>query len=213
MNMAKGRNCEELKARFEAEALEHLNVLYGSDLRLTRNERDAEDHVQETFLKAYRFFHRYEQNTNIKAWLFTIMHNTFVNKYRQAQKERTAYRDAGQEGLLERYYSRETAEGSKRPEEVFFDGLLSDDVKRALEELPYDFRMPIILADLNDFSYKEISEVLGCPMGTVMSRLYRGRKLLKKALHDYAVREGIIKQEKESSVELIDISEERRRRK
>ncbi len=193
---------------FEALALRHLDALYAAALRLTRNERDAEDLVQDGLLRAYRFFDRFERGTNIKAWLFKILTNTFINKYRRTSKERSIVDGPEQETVQAHAASRDTAEQSNDPEKWFFDRILSDDVLRAVDALPLDFRMVVILADLQEFSYREIADILDVPVGTVMSRLYRGRRLLQKALARYAVDSGFAAED--ATVE--DLSEHRRRR-
>src|SRR3982751_5951170 len=128
----------------------------------------------------------------MKAWLFKILTNTFINRYRRTVKERTIVEGSEREAVHERFISREATEYAANPEQYFFDRLLSDDVLRAVDALPIDFRMVVILADLQEFSYKEIAEILDVPVGTVMSRLYRGRKLLQKNLLGYAVSQGVV---------------------
>ena len=180
------------KQEFEALALAHLDSLYASALRLTKNERDAEDLVQDTCMRAYRFFDKFERGTNIKAWLFRILTHTFINRYRRKVKERSATEGPEQEAVQALFFSQEATDQASNPERFLFDRLLSDDVLRAIDSLPIDFRMVVILADLQEFSYKEIADILACPVGTVMSRLFRGRKLLQKMLRDYAAGLGVI---------------------
>lgn len=210
------------KAAFREEALIHLDPLYGVALRLTKNERDAEDLVQDTILKAYTHFGKYERGTNCKAWLFKILTNTFINRYRKKSKEKMYLVD-------DREYRPLAERAVAPPENPFEDGaedesdwyrkLFSDDVKAALEEIPTDFRMVVLLADLYDFSYKETAEIMGCPIGTVMSRLYRGRRLLAAKLADYALDRGIISYDPRVEVEKDNgevekvIEFQRRRRK
>ena len=186
------RQTDLTRGEFEGLALKHLDPLYSAALRLTKNDRDAEDLVQDTFLRAYRFFDKFERGTNMKAWLFKILTNTFINRYRRRVKERTVVEGAAREQSSEKFIVRETAESAVNPEQYFFDKLLSDDVLRSIDGLPIDFRLVVILADLQEFSYKEIAEILDCPVGTVMSRLYRGRKLLQKNLMSYAVEQGVL---------------------
>src|SRR2546425_1375923 len=186
------RQSNRTKAEFEELALSHLDPLYSAALRLTKNERDAEDLVQDTCMRAYRFFDKFERGTNIKAWLFKILTNTFINRYRRKVKERSVVERAAREQSSEQFVVRETAESAVNPEQYFFDKLLSDDVLSSIDGLPIDFRLVVILADLQEFSYKEIAEILDCPVGTVMSRLYRGRKLLQKNLMSYAVEQGVL---------------------
>lgn len=177
---------------FASLTLEHLDPLYAAALRMTKNERDAEDLVQDTYLRAYRFFDKFERGTNIRAWLFKILSNTFINRYRRKVRERSVVEDE-RETVNERFMSQDISESSGDPEQYFFDRLLSDDVLRAIDALPVDFRMVVILADLQEFSYKEIAEILDCPVGTVMSRLYRGRKLLQRHLLGYAIEQGVVR--------------------
>ncbi|MBK9519731.1 MAG: sigma-70 family RNA polymerase sigma factor [Anaeromyxobacter sp.] len=193
---------------FEALALRHLDALYAAGLRLTRNERDAEDLVQDALLRAYRFFGRFERGTNMKAWLFKILTNTFINKYRRTVKERSIVDGPEQDTVLAQVSSRETSDQASDPERWYFDRLLSDDVLKAVDALPIDFRMVVILADLQEFSYREIADILDVPVGTVMSRLYRGRRLLQKALAQYAVDSGFAAE----SATVEDLSVFRRRR-
>src|SRR5687768_441600 len=186
------RHTNRTRVEFEELALSHLDPLYSAALRLTKNERDAEDLVQDTFLRAYRFFDKFERGTNIKAWLFKILTNTFINRYRRKVKERSVVEGSERDAVHERFISRDATDFAANPEQYFFDRLLSDDVLRAIDALPIDFRLVVILADLQEFSYKEIAEILECPVGTVMSRLFRGRKLLQKTLRDYAAGTGVL---------------------
>ncbi|MFN7131409.1 MAG: sigma-70 family RNA polymerase sigma factor, partial [Myxococcales bacterium] len=193
-----------IKVEFEELALPHLDPMYSAALRLTKNERDAEDLVQDTFMRAYRFFDKFERGTNMKAWLFKILTNTFINRYRRKVKERTVVEGTERDTVHERFISRDATEYAANPEQYFFDRLLSDDILQAIDSLPIDFRMVVIFADLQEFSYKEIAEILGCPVGTVMSRLYRGRKLLQKMLKNYATVAGVLKDESEGAPADLD---------
>ncbi len=186
------RHDDATRVEFEQLALDHIDPLYSAALRLTKNERDAEDLVQDTYLRAFRFFDKFERGTNIKAWLFKILTNTFINRYRRKVKERSVVEGSERETVHERFVSRDATDFAANPEQYLFDRLLSDDVLRSIEALPVDFRLVVILADLQEFSYKEIAEILECPVGTVMSRLYRGRKLLQKSLQHYAHDMGIV---------------------
>jgi RNA polymerase sigma-70 factor (ECF subfamily) len=186
------RQNDSTRFEFESLALKHIDPLYSAALRLTRNDRDAEDLVQDTFLRAYRFFDKFERGTNMKAWLFKILTNTFINRYRRVVKERNIVEGSERDAVHERFISREASDSAANPEGWFFDRLLSDDVLQAVDSLPIDFRLVVILADLQEFSYKETAEILDVPVGTVMSRLYRGRRLLQKALAKYAVLSGVI---------------------
>src|SRR2546427_6969293 len=185
------RRDQELETRFEAEALPLLPGLYSAACRLTRNAADAEDLVQETFLRAYRGFHQFQPGTNLKAWLYRILMNTFINSYRKRQREpQTISEDEIEDWYL---YSR-MARGGTEPsaETTVIESLPDEDVQDALAALPEQFREAVLLADVEGFSYKEIAEIMGVPIGTVMSRLHRGRKALEKALWDTAKERGLI---------------------
>jgi RNA polymerase sigma-70 factor (ECF subfamily) len=190
-----------------------MDALYGAALRLTRSPKDAEDLVQDTYLKAFRFFDSFERGTNIKAWLFKIQTNTFINKYRRKVKEREVAETPAEDIVLDRFVSSEQVRALQDPEGDFFGRLLSDEVVEALDQVPVDFRMVVILADIQGFSYKEIAEIVGCPVGTVMSRLFRGRRILQKQLYQYAIREGIIVPDMDESGNAIDLDEYRNRKK
>jgi RNA polymerase sigma-70 factor (ECF subfamily) len=181
------------KTDFEREVMPHLPALYGVALRMTKNEGDAEDLVQETVLRAYRFFDSFEAGTNCKAWLFRIMTNLFCNRYREREREQEILDEVeSSDANLGQF----VGGGPRDAESALLGRMLSRDVERALAEVPTEFRLAVILADLEDFSYKEIAEIMECPAGTVMSRLYRGRKLLQRLLYDYAVEQGILKDAK-----------------
>ncbi len=180
------------RAEFEALALAHLDSLYACGMRMTRDPRDSEDLVQDTMLAAYRFFDKFEPGTNIKAWLFKILTNTFINKYRKRVREREV-RDLVEQEETPSLMSEDVAEKSRDPEMAILGALVSDDVKRALDGVPYDYRLAVVLCDLEEFTYKEIADIMDCPVGTVMSRLHRGRRLLQKALREYAIEQGIVK--------------------
>jgi RNA polymerase sigma-70 factor (ECF subfamily) len=179
------------RADFEREALPHLPALYSAAVRLTRNERDAEDLVQDAVLRAYRFFDSFEPGTNCKAWLFRILTNVFCNRYREREREQEILAEAeSSEANVEQFLA--GIESGRDVETALLGRMVSGEVERALKEVPQDFRLAVLLADLEDFSYKEIAEIMECPAGTVMSRLFRGRKILQKLLYDYAVEQGII---------------------
>jgi RNA polymerase sigma-70 factor (ECF subfamily) len=182
----------DVRAEFEALALGHLDSLFACGLRMTRDPRDSEDLVQDTMLAAYRFFDKFEPGTNIKAWLFKILTNTFINKYRKRVREREV-RDLVEKDETPSLMSEDVAEKSRDPEMAILGALVSDDVKRALDGVPYDYRLAVVLCDLEEFSYKEIADIMDCPVGTVMSRLHRGRRLLQKSLREYAIEQGIVK--------------------
>ena len=178
---------------FEAVALIHLDALYRSALRLTHNRSEAEDLVQETCLRAFRSFHRFNPGTNCRAWLFTILRNAFLNRIRQAARDVLAGESADLESTA---FARvaETPLARSHPDEEFFQTVLHGDVDRALKALPLRFREVVILADLEGLAYKEIAQVVGCPIGTVMSRLSRGRGLLRQALGRFAQEHGYVKE-------------------
>jgi RNA polymerase sigma-70 factor (ECF subfamily) len=179
---------------FEREALPHLPALYAAALRMTRHEKDAEDLVQDSLLRAYRFFDTFQAGTNCKAWLFRIMTNVFCNRYREREREQEVMNEAeASPANVQQFLGGAGTQSDARDVEGALLGhMVSADVEKALAALPSDFRMAVILADLEDFSYKEIAEIMECPAGTVMSRLYRGRKMLQQLLYRYAVEQGII---------------------
>ncbi|MDR7486787.1 MAG: sigma-70 family RNA polymerase sigma factor [Armatimonadota bacterium] len=182
----------EDRARFEALVNEHLDSLYGSALRLTRNRAAAEDLVQETFLKAWRSFGTFQAGTNARAWLYKILMNAYIDTYRRASREpeMVDQEDVGDFYLYAKAQESEEYRRAGDPEEILLSTIMDADVKAALEQVPEPFRAAVILADLEDFSYREIADILGIPIGTVMSRLYRGRRHLQRLLWDYARRAG-----------------------
>jgi RNA polymerase sigma-70 factor (ECF subfamily) len=185
------RSVKKKQSEFEAEALPHMDVLYNFALRTTGNQDDARDLLQETYLKAYRFWEKYEKGTNIRAWLFRIMKNSYINRYRKETKEpdKVDYEE------IENFYNLIRAESTDPNDlqEKLFGKLLGDEVSKALESLPDDFRTVVILSDIEGLTYEEIAEFVECPIGTVRSRLHRGRKLLQARLYEYAKRQGMIK--------------------
>jgi RNA polymerase sigma-70 factor (ECF subfamily) len=208
------RSSEASRREFESLALPHLDGLYAAALRLTKNPRDAEDLVQDAVLRAFRFFDKFERGTNIKAWLYKILTNTFINRYRRSTKERNIVEDE-RDSVQDRLLSRDAADAAENPERAYLDRMLSDDVLKALDSVPVDFRLAVILADLQDFSYKEIADILDVPVGTVMSRLFRGRRILQKQLAEYAVASGVLQTTKVGGSigdgESIDLEEWRRK--
>ncbi len=182
-----------LRHRFEREAMPHIDSLMRTARRMTKSENDAEDLVQETMLKAYRFFDKFEEGTNCKAWLFKIMTNIFINNYRSKAKapQSLTFEDID-DGFL--YGQLAKNKDISDPEKEFFSKILDEDVRNAISELPEDFRLVVVLSFLEGFSYQEIADITGLQIGTVKSRLHRGRKLLQKALWDYALRNGFIKE-------------------
>ncbi len=187
---------KELKsryARFEKEAVPHMDAVYNFALRMTSDEDDADDLVQETYMKAFRFFDKFESGTNCKAWLFRILKNSFINDYRKQKKEpnKVDYDDV--QNFYENIKSDEVE--SRHYELDAFSSLLDDDVSKAIAELPEDFRTVIILNDIEGFTYEEIADFVDIPVGTVRSRLHRARKMLYVQLFDYAKDKGFIKSE------------------
>jgi RNA polymerase sigma-70 factor (ECF subfamily) len=207
-----------IRADFEKEALPHLSALYAAALRMTRNEKDAEDLVQEALLRAYRFFDTFEAGTNCKAWLFRILTNVFCNQYREREREHAVMTEVESSSAnLEQFLGGAAAAGrqGRDAETALLGRMVSADVEKALAAVPSDFRMAVILADLEDFSYREIAEIMDCPAGTVMSRLYRGRKILQGLLYGYAVEQGIISAEGnggDGAGETVNLEAYRRRR-
>jgi RNA polymerase sigma-70 factor (ECF subfamily) len=179
------------QADFETDAMEFAPQLYSAALRMTRNPADAEDVVQETFLKAYRAYGTFTAGTNLKAWLYRILTNTYINKYRKQQR-RPSEVELGE--LQDIYLFKRVGEhsgASRSAEEDMLDEFVDEDIIEALESLPDNFRMPVLLADVEGFSYKEIAEMLDIPIGTVMSRLHRGRKALQRKLWNVAEAKGL----------------------
>jgi RNA polymerase sigma-70 factor (ECF subfamily) len=181
------------KRRFQEEALPFLDSLYAGALRMTRNPADAEDLVQETMLRAYRSFDRFEPGTNLKAWLFRILTNAYINVYRKRQREpQKVSQDEVEDFDLYQELKDHDPQFSATPETIVLDSLVDSDITDAIDDLPEQFRLAVVLSDIEGFSYAEMAEIMDVPMGTVMSRLHRGRKALQKRLWDLAKDRGIV---------------------
>jgi RNA polymerase sigma-70 factor (ECF subfamily) len=186
---------------FAQDAMQYAPQLYSAAMRLTRNSADAEDLVQDTYLRAWRSFATFQEGTNLRAWLYRILTNSFINKYRAKQRRPD---EAGMDNIEDLYlYKRlstlDSSLGNRSAEDTMFEMFTDDEVKSALEELPENFRLPVLLADVEGFHYKEIAEMLDIPVGTVMSRLHRGRKAMHKLLYDFASERGLISSAASSS--------------
>lgn len=182
----------DLHTRFERDALPFLDALYSAALRMTKNPENAEDLVQETYAKAFSSFHQFTEGTNLRAWLYRILTTTFINIYRKEQRQPLI-----SDGEIEEWQIAEaathTSDQGKSAEVEALEQLPDSDIKNALQDLPEEFRLAVYFADVEGFSYKEVAEILNIPTGTVMSRLHRGRKLLREALADYAKERGYVK--------------------
>ncbi|MFQ5823846.1 MAG: sigma-70 family RNA polymerase sigma factor [bacterium] len=187
-------SANQKRQEFEELAFEYMNSLYSTALRMTRNELDAEDLVQDVYVRAFRFFHKFEKGTNFKAWIFKILTNTYINQYRKKSREplqvsfeKVDYTIAGIE---------ETNLHKQNLDEINYNGIFDDEIQSALAQLSSEFRMVVLLADVEEFTYKEIAEIIECPIGTVMSRLSRARRQLQTHLKEYATKHGFIKNSK-----------------
>lgn len=178
------------RARFEREALQYVDQLYSAAMRMTRNPQDAEDLVQEAYTKAYSAFHQYKPGTNLKAWLYRILTNTYINIYRKKQRQPQQANTDTVEDWQMAQAAEHTSTGLRSAEAEALDHLPDSDVKNALQQIPEEFRLAVYFSDVEGFAYKEIAEILNIPIGTVMSRLHRGRKLLRSLLADYARERG-----------------------
>jgi len=180
---------------FEVEMLGHLDTLYGVSCRMTRSTAEAEDLVQDTVVKAMRARDQFQPGTNLKAWLLRILTNTFINRYRRGGIERDLLDGPDADALTDGWISSSTMRAMRDPETQALSPLVEAEVQRALDELPDEFRLAVILSDIEELSYKEIADAMGCPIGTVMSRLHRGRRMLQKSLREHAIAMGIVSED------------------
>jgi RNA polymerase sigma-70 factor (ECF subfamily) len=193
----------EAREKFTNDAMQYAPQLFSTALRMTRNRTDAEDLVQETFIKAWRSYATFQEGTNLRAWLFRIMTNTFINKYNAQQRrpQETEMDEVEELFLFRRLGAFDQSKMTQSAEDQLLELFTDDEVKNALEELPDMFRLPVLLSDVDGFSYKEIAEMLDVPIGTVMSRLHRGRKMMQKLLYAYAKERGLVDESLLSSQE------------
>ena len=195
-------------SEFEREAVQHLGALLAVATRMTRNSAEAEDLVQDTLVKAMRARGQFEAGTNMRAWLLRILTNTFINRYRRGGLEKAVLEGPDADPLADGWISASTMSSMRDPESAALRPMLEAEIRRALDELPEEFRLAVVLADVEELSYREIADIMGCPIGTVMSRLHRGRRLLKARLYEHARDIGIVHAEpvvghdKESPVDL-----------
>jgi RNA polymerase sigma-70 factor (ECF subfamily) len=189
-----GENSKEADG-FSEECLTHIDAMYGVACRLTRNPTEAEDLVQDSLVKAMRARHQFLVGTNLKAWLFRILTNTFINKYRRGGLERSLLEGPDADPLADGWVSASTMRQLRDPEQIALLPIIEGEVGRALDALPPEFKLAVVLCDVEEFSYEESAEIMGCPIGTIMSRLHRGRKLLQRSLYEHALAMGIVKSE------------------
>jgi RNA polymerase sigma-70 factor (ECF subfamily) len=182
---------------FAEEALAHMDAMYGVACRLTRNPTEAEDLVQDALVKAMRARDQFHTGTNLKAWMFRILTNTFINKYRRGGLEKSVLEGPDADPLADGWVSASTMRQLRDPEQIALRPIIEGEVKKALDALPAEFKLAVVLCDVEEFSYEEIADIMQCPIGTVMSRLHRGRKLLQKSLYSHALAMGIVKGEDE----------------
>ena len=189
---SKPESAADRVARFERDAMQYTSQLYAAAMRYTKNPHDAQDLVQDTYAKAFTSFHQFQEGTNLKAWLYRILSTTFINSYRKAQRQPLIGSSELEDWQIHKAASHTSDQGKSAEDEVL-ENLPDGDVKRALAEIPEEFRMAVYFADVEGYSYKEIAEILNVPAGTIMSRLHRGRKLLRELLADYAKDRGFNK--------------------
>jgi RNA polymerase sigma-70 factor (ECF subfamily) len=190
--MRRWRRRQAKQGEFEETALSHFDSLFNAAVRMTGSAWEAEDLVQETYMKAYASFHQFQRGTNCKAWLFRILMNTYINIYRKDKKEAQALsHEIHEDGYIFNRFEEEIPNFGEVMGEEFLKKLVSDDVKRAMDDLPPEFRAVVLMSDLESLTYQEIADILDCSLGTVKSRLFRGRRLLQKSLWEYAVEKGI----------------------
>jgi RNA polymerase sigma-70 factor (ECF subfamily) len=182
---------------FTEEALSHMDAMYGVACRLTRNPTEAEDLVQDALVKAIRARDQFNTGTNLKAWMFRILTNTFINKYRRGGLEKSVLEGPDADPLADGWVSASTMRQLREPEQIALRPIVAGEVGKALDALPAEFKLAVVLCDVEEFSYEEIADIMQCPIGTVMSRLHRGRKLLQKSLYSHALAMGIVKGEDE----------------
>jgi RNA polymerase sigma-70 factor (ECF subfamily) len=194
LSFRKPEKSKEIDA-FAEECLSYMDAMYGVACRLTRNPTEAEDLVQDALVKAMRARDQFHAGTNLKAWMFRILTNTFINKYRRGGLERSLLEGPDADPLVDGWVSASTMRQLRDPEQIALTPIVEGEVGRALDQLPTEFKLAVILCDVEEFSYEEIAEIMGCPIGTVMSRLHRGRKLLQKSLYAHALAMGIVKGE------------------
>jgi RNA polymerase sigma-70 factor (ECF subfamily) len=180
---------------FAEEAIAHMDALYGAACRMTRNPTEAEDLVQDALVKAIRARDQFQPGTNLKAWLFRILTNTFINKYRRGGLERSVLDGPDADPLADGWVSASTMRQLRDPEQVALLPIVEGEVRNALDALPDEFKLAVMLVDVEEFSYEEAAQIMGCPIGTIMSRLHRGRKALQRALYNHAVSLGIVRAE------------------
>ncbi|APR83427.1 RNA polymerase sigma factor [Minicystis rosea] len=201
---------------FEVELLGQLDTLYGVSCRMTRSTSEAEDLVQDTVVKAMRARDQFQPGTNLKAWLLRIMTNTFINRYRRGGMERDVIDGPDAESLTDAWVGATTLRAMRDPETQALSPLVEAEVQRALDDLPAEFRLAVVLSDIEELSYKEIADAMGCPIGTVMSRLHRGRRMLQKTLREHAVAMGIVNEAESARVKETapaDLAAYRRRKR